>query len=253
VLPGDLKLRAIGRQLFKAASSVDGRLIRSLRTVVTRPGALTVAYVAGPRMPFMGPFQVFLLANVVFVAAQSLTGINVFSSTLDSHLHTQDWKELAQQLVAARLAASHVTLEAFAPDFNRWVALLAKSLVILMAIPFALLSSVLFVRERRPFGVHVVFAVHLYTFLLLLFTAAVMVAAVDVRLGGAGLESGTVDKIVSVINLSAWFAYLFAATRLVYGAKGAPRLIRSAVLAVAVAVIAMGYRFALFVLALYIA
>src|SRR6185436_1958957 len=101
VLPRELTLRGVFHQLCQAVSSIDGRLIRSLRTVLIRPGALTVAYAEGRRKPFMGPFQVFLLANVVFVAAQSLTGMNVlFSSTLDSHLNHQDWSALAQRLVA---------------------------------------------------------------------------------------------------------------------------------------------------------
>jgi hypothetical protein len=58
---------------------------------------------------------------------------------------------------------------------------------------------------------------------------------------------------VSALNLAAWFAYLFVATRVVFGATGAPRLIQSAALAVAVAAIALSYRFALFLIALYVA
>jgi hypothetical protein len=202
----------------------------------------------------MGPFQVFLLANVVFVAAQSLTGMNVlFSSTLDSHLNHQDWSALAQRLVARRLDARHTTLDALAPAFNRSVAFLAKSLVIVMAIPFSLLCSALYVRQRRPLGVHAVFAVHVYAFVLLLSTVALVVAGVDVLLGGAGLDSARFDTIVSVLNLSAIFAYLFVATRTVFGTRGPWRILTSATLAIAVAVIAHAYRFGLFLLALYVA
>ena len=56
---------------------------------VTRPGALTVAYLRGQRKADLLPFQIFLVANVLFFAIQSVTGENVFSTTLDSHLHHQ--------------------------------------------------------------------------------------------------------------------------------------------------------------------
>jgi hypothetical protein len=48
------------------------------------------AWTSGVRKPYVAPFQLFLIANVLFFAMQWLTGENVFSSSLDSHLHHQD-------------------------------------------------------------------------------------------------------------------------------------------------------------------
>jgi hypothetical protein len=129
---------------MKTIAGVDGRLLRSLRALLLHPGSLTLAYGEGRRKPFIGPFQLFLLANVVFFAVQSLTHTRVFSSSLDSHLHHQDWSALAQELVGHRLAAANTTLDRFAPLFDRAVVLHAKSLVIAMAVPFALLLPVVF-------------------------------------------------------------------------------------------------------------
>ena len=92
----DLTLRGLFAQLFHALSSIDGRVIRSLRCLVNRPGALTLAYVQGRRVAWVGPFQLFLIANVLFFATQSLTGANIVGVTIDSHLNGQDWSELAQ-------------------------------------------------------------------------------------------------------------------------------------------------------------
>ncbi len=38
----------------------------------------------------------------------------------------------------------------------------AKSLIILMALPFPLLVLILFYRDRQPFAAHVVFSLHLH-------------------------------------------------------------------------------------------
>ena len=248
----DLTLRGLLRQLIDALSSIDGRLIRSLRVLVSRPGALTVAYVHGPRKPYLGPFQLFLLANVVFVAAQSLTGANVFSSPLESHLRHQDWSGVAQRLVAVHLESRQTTLDAYAPIFNQAVAFHAKSLVIVMAIPFAMLLPALFFRSRRPFVMHLVFAVHVYAFLLLLYSAALVIAALNVWRGGAGLESPGMDALLTVLNLAACAVYLHLAIREVYGARGISRVAASLALAVAILGIALAYRFALLILTLYV-
>jgi hypothetical protein len=238
--------------LFQAASSVDGRLIRSLRCLVAAPGALTSAYVSGQRKAFLGPFQLFLVANVLFVAVQGLTGMNVFSSTLDSHLHHQDWSAVAQGLVERRLAATHTTLEGYAPSFNRAVAFNAKSLVILMTIPFSLMLPLLFYGKHRPFGVHVVFAAHVYAFLLFLWSASLGIAAVDVLCGGAGLTAAWMDNALTSLNMVVCATYLFLAIGRVYRAQGIARLATSLALSVGVAAIALAYRFGLLLLTLYV-
>jgi len=250
VLPRDVTLRGLLHQLFQAISSIDGRLLRSLRALVTRPGALTVAWVRGPRKPYLGPIQLFFLANVTFVAAQSLTGTNVFSSTLESHLHRQDWSPVAQRMVDARLASKPTTLKDYEPVFDRAVAFNAKSLVIVMTLPFVVLLPVLFVRDRRPFAVHMVFSLHVYSFLLILYTAALAVSAVDLMRGGIGLDSPRIDTILTLFNLAASAAYLYVAIGAVYDARGATRVVGSLTLAVAILAIAQAYRFGLLVLTL---
>ncbi len=69
---------------------------------------LTVAYVQGQRMPYTGPIQLFLIANVLFFALQSSTNMNIVSSQLDSHIYNQDWSVLAQRLVSHHLETMHM-------------------------------------------------------------------------------------------------------------------------------------------------
>jgi hypothetical protein len=247
----DLTLRGLFDQLFHAFSNIDGRLIRSFRNLVSRPGALTVAYVRGQRIPYTGPFQLFLIANVFFFAMQSLTNTNIVSSKLDSHLHNQDWRVLAQRLVSHRLEAMQTTLDLYMPIFNQAVVVNAKSLIILMVVPFALMLPIVFFQQRRPFVAHVVFSLHLYTYLLLLFCVSLTIAAIDVLLGGAGLDSARMDNVLSVVNLAACATYLYIAVGRVYGGSRTIRIIKVLVLAPAVASILLGYRFVVFLITLY--
>lgn len=249
--PRDLTLRGLGGKLLHALTSIDARALRTAWTLVRQPGQLTLAWTEGVRKPYVAPFQLFLIANVIFFALQSLTGENVFSSSLDSHLHHQDWSDLAQSLLAQRLEETHSDLQRYGPVFDRAVVLNAKSLILLMTLPFALLLPVVFLRARRPFMTHVTFSLHLYTFLLLLFCVALLVAKASAWLGWGGLDAPMVDNVLSVANLAACTLYLYLAIGPVYAATGTLRAVQALLLAVAVGAIVVGYRFVIFLITLY--
>jgi len=251
VAPRELTLRGLAEKLAHALTSVDARVLRTAWRLVRSPGALTLSWTQGARRAYVAPFQLFLLANVLFFALQSLTGMNVFSSTLESHLHRQDWSELAQSLTTARLAERGMALAAYEPLFDRAVVLYAKSLIVLMAAAFALLLPLVNFRQRRPFMVHVVFALHLYAFLLLLFCLALAAGWLSRLLGGGGLDAPIVDNVLSIINLGACGVYLFLAIKPVYGTDGVARPAQAIVLALAVAALVLGYRFLLFLITLH--
>src|SRR5690349_17132857 len=105
----DLNFRQLIVEFFHSATDLDSRFVRSFRRLLFSPGMLTNAYVRGPRKPYISPFQLFLMVNVLFFAVQALSTEKVFSNRLESHLHGQDWSPLAQRLVAERLNHRHVT------------------------------------------------------------------------------------------------------------------------------------------------
>jgi len=246
VSPREHTLRGLAERLFQAFTSIDTKTARSVWTLVRHPGELTVSWMKGVRKVYVAPITLFLLINVLFFAVQTLTGETVFSSPLESHLNHQDWSAFAHSLVARKLQATGTTLDAYAAVFDSAVVVHAKSLIILMSVPFALLLPVVFVRARRPFMTHVVFSLHLYAFLLLLFCFALLAASVSAWLDFGGLETSAVDNVLSVFNLAACGLYLYLAIGPVYGTTGGRRLLPALLLAVAVAAIVIGYRFALF-------
>src|ERR1700741_5514419 len=67
----DLTLRGFLNQIFHALTSVDSRLIRSFVSLA-RPGFLTLSYLQGRRKPYLGPVPLFLMANVLFFAVESV-------------------------------------------------------------------------------------------------------------------------------------------------------------------------------------
>ena len=244
----DLSMRRLLAQFVTDTSSVDGKLMRSWRTLLTSPGHMTAAHISGERRRFITPLALFFIGNAMFVAVQSLTGTNILSSPLDSHLHSQDWSAFAQDLVRHRLSNRHLTLEAYAPVFDRAAIFNAKALIILMALLFAPLPAVIFSSKRRPAGVHIMFALHLYSFVLVLLSLSVLLAQANILFGGEGLRSGAVDKTLSIFNLLVCGGYIYLALPKVYGTSGWPRFGAAVFLTIAIALLFIGYRFAIFLI-----
>ena len=248
--PRELTLRGLLGQAFEAFTNIDGRLLHSFRNLATRPGVLTVAFLEGRRKPYLGPFALFVVANVVFFAVESMTRGLVFSTPLDSHLHTQPWSALMLPIVSSRLLAQHTTLEAYAPRFDGAIALHARSLVLLMAFAFAPLPALLFRSDRQPFAAHAVFSLHFYAFLLLLLTIGSLVPAAGMPFGFARSGSERLDAVLSISLTLLSAVYLYFATGVVYGGTRGGRVLRAAALTIGAVAIVLGYRFALFLLTL---
>lgn len=249
----ELTLRGLVHQIFEALTNIDGRLMRSFRYLVSRPGALTAAYLAGQRKPYIGPVPLFLLVNVLFFATESLTGGTVFTTPLASHLHTQPWSGVVQDLVARRLEAKDTTLAIYAPLFDQAVAVKARSLILLMALCFAIVPAIVFRGSRLPLIAHAVFSLHFYAFLLLLMCVATAIPPINAWFGGAGHASDPLDHFLSITLLLSSAVYLYFATGTVYRARGLVRVLKVATLTVGVAAIVLGYRFVLLLITLYTA
>src|SRR5258707_936808 len=71
----DLGLRHLLVEAFHALTDVDSRLLRSFRALLFHPGALTAAYLDGPRNPYISPFEVFRIAkNSTFAIRNTSNG-----------------------------------------------------------------------------------------------------------------------------------------------------------------------------------
>jgi hypothetical protein len=247
----DLTVRGLVEHLFESFTNVDSKLLRSFRALFSQPGFLTVAYLQGRRRAFIGPVPLFLIANVVFFAIESLVNSKVFITPLDSHLHTQPWSGFAPRLVQERLATLHTTMQAYAPVFDQAVAMKARSLIIFMALAFALVPLLVFLRRRRPLIAHAAFSLHFYAFLLPMLCVAAMIEAANRWAGASGIGSDGLDHFISIVLLLVSAVYLYFAVGAVYGTRGVARFFATLVLTVFVGAIVLGYRFALFLVTLY--
>jgi hypothetical protein len=246
-----LTLSGLGRELFAALTSIDGRLLRTFRYLFAQPGMLTKSFLEGRRREFIGPVSLFLVTNVLFFAAESLTDGVVFTTTLQSHLHNQPWSDWAQRLAAGRFGSDAGALGAYALRFDTQIALHARSLILVMVVAFTPLAALVFRRARQPFAANAVFSLHLYAFMLPWFSIATLIQAATLLTGTVSPTSRLLDASLSIGLLVACATYVHLASAPVYGGSRVRRFGQAIVLAIGMGAIVLAYRFALLLITWY--
>lgn len=232
-------LRFIG-ELISEAIDTDGRIVKSLRTLVTRPGRLTVEYMQGRRKPYLGPAAVFVVMNVLFFFVQPLSNLVTFNATLHSQTNWYPYSDWAEDIVQSHLDSSQVSRDDYAVEFDAASNAYARSLVFLQVPLFALCVALLQVRKRRFFIEHLVYATHFFATILLF---GVVTSLVIYVLWKAG--------VVTSFNFEAPFnlfivTYLTLSLREVYGDGWLAALVKGVALAALCIVVIQVYRLALF-------
>lgn len=241
----DDTLGGLLHQWIESLVHIDGRIVRSCRELLTMPGELTAAYLTGRRQPYIAPFQLFLVMNLVFFVTQGLTGLSILSVPLQVHLDSGWYGAAAQRALQSHLAGTGQTLAEFEPHFEHLGQTIAKSLVIVMVPMLALCLAVLLRGARRSAPTHLLFATHFYGYMLLFLTLLFPVAAIALRLLGAlGLQVSwsSADGMISVIEVAAVAWYLLGALPRVYRLQQWRSLLASAALAIVVVLLLRVYR-----------
>ena len=172
VEPRELTLTGFVGHAVGELTDVDGTLWRTVRLLVRHPGQLTVDWTCGRRRGLAKPLQLFVLANVLFfLVTQATVGdglrykLAAFERGHAPALFLNDTLAV-QRMVAAKAAREGITRDEYARRFD--AASAAQSSIWLLVAPVLACAVAAFnVRRRAPFGVHLTFSAHYFSFFLL--------------------------------------------------------------------------------------
>lgn len=194
---------------------VDHKLPRTLQALFLRPGFLTREYMAGRIVRYIPPFRLYLIASVLFFvllsflsrrsdwaeraqqaieagdsarvdtlaarAPRDSSGLRVGVSFrddrnwLDSARVNVPWAWLDRKIEANLKALGELPPgTAMRRITNTIIEEMPRVMFVLLPV-FALLLKLVYIRRRRLYLEHMIFALHLHTFAMLLFSAALVV------------------------------------------------------------------------------
>ena len=234
----------------------DSKIFRTFRLLFTRPGFLSAEYLRGCRKPYLHPFQLFFVANLIYFLLQPFTRWSGLKAWLNVQTHMMFYSGFASRLAAHRMAAKGMTEAQLNHAFDHAVDIQARSLVILIVPLFALIFWLLEWRKHRFFGEHLVFSLHFTAFwLTAIFVGIYGGSTVIVRTfahAGITFSADHLRLVLAVLSFTTLAVYSFVALRKVYGDAILAAAVKSLLLTASFDYVVDIYHFFLFLTALYL-
>jgi hypothetical protein len=238
------------KDLVHTLTHADSSILRTVVTLLARPGELTRAWFQGPRRRYIGPVQLFLICNVVFFLVQGTLGFNVLRADFERQMKVQSYSQWVQEKGEKFLkrASSDLSVQELKADYDRHSEHLSKSLVIVLVPAFALALTLLLAGKGRFYAEHLVFSLHFYAaFLLGLCVFALLFTAGTHVLASASIQPRReYELLFSCCVIVAEALYLYVALRRFYQLRLLPGLWRAVLLGIVTLPLLVLYRWFLF-------
>ena len=239
-------------EALETIAHVDGRVFATFRALLTRPGLLPSEFLRGRRKTQMGPFQLFVVCNVLYFLLQPLTVFATFTSTLQIQTTERSWAGFARRLTEKKAASRHITIEQYAHDFDHTAHLQGKSLVVIMVPICALGVWAAYGRTRRFYAEHLVFSFYFYAVILLWMALAALALSRPILFAiQHKWHDDWIDPVSDVVIAAPVVVYLLLAVRRMYGGGWLSSGIKAAGLFAWMIFVLTAYRFILFLTTFY--
>jgi Protein of unknown function (DUF3667) len=238
----DPSLGELLKEAFTELTSWDGKVLGTLKTLVSRPGRLTVDFLAGRRARWLSPLRLYLICSIgyflVTPALEALSGEDqsamkitvtgadrpVAPAAGENQLTPQAVEDLERTFLGSLVGRHRIEKviqnpEAFARFFRESM---PKAMFLLLPL-LALLVNLAYRRRAPRYPRHLYFALHLHAFAFLALAIAALVPLLRVE------WIATAGKI-AVLAVIIW--YLVAAMRTVYGGSRGATLARAVAIGV---------------------
>jgi hypothetical protein len=181
-------------EAFHELSHLDGKVLRTVSLLLTKPGELTREFLAGRRVRYVSPIRLYLICSLLFFGLMSVMPARPL------HVRISNAKAAHLEDAAARMQKdpsilSHALESAF-----------PKAMFILMPL-FGLIVLAFEWRAERMYVPHFYFAVHYHAFAFLVVTLLEASSFIHSRIA-----------VIPRLFLLIWlFPYLAMSIRRVYG------------------------------------
>lgn len=151
-------------EAFHFLTHFEGKFLTTIKTILTKPGQLSLDYSAGLRKPYFKPLSFFMLLVILYLIFPMLSGLNM---ELKYYPNMVIFGDKFQSVIDAKLASKGMDMESFSEMFHHKAEKVSKLLLIIY-IPFtAIILKALFSRRKRFFSDFLIIATEFCSFYIL--------------------------------------------------------------------------------------
>ncbi|MBP9082358.1 MAG: DUF3667 domain-containing protein [Bacteroidia bacterium] len=207
--------------LLNAFTFLDGKFIKSLKLLLTKPGQLSWNIAEGIRVPYMKMISLFFVANFFYFL---FPVYDTYNSTLKTQMNDLGaHSHRATEIVNEHLKNHTMTMPEFQEMYQDKSTNLSKMLIVLLVLMLSVILMVVHYQGKKYFYDHLLFALEFYSFQLLVNLVVLANIFYWVIQGAAyfGMDwkflfSGNIFSIISTITIC---YFLFRGQINFYGSK----------------------------------
>lgn len=217
----DKSLKHIVEEAVHFTTHFEGTFFTTLKTVLLKPGKLSLDYCAGIRKKYYKPISFFLILIVIYLIFPVLEGLNM---RMDYYKSNAFYGHLATTQIDEKVATLKISEAELSEIFQAKSEKVSKIMLLLLIPLTAGLLWLLYFKSKKPAFDHFIFATESNIFtVLILFLLWPLLLTILHSVTGVAID----DSIGAIILSLAYFFYLFAALFRFYQERWAMTLVKS--------------------------
>lgn len=162
--PHDRTIGHFFHEFFHVLTHADGKFLKSLKLLFTRPGFLTNEHIAGKRKKYTSPLSLFLIANLLYLLIPATDALN---SHYTPQMKGQPYSAFIQNTAVKKMQEKKWTELQMEERYDQKTDKLSKVMLILLVLLFSIPVTLLFYNKDRYYADHLTFATEFMNFLIL--------------------------------------------------------------------------------------
>jgi len=209
-----LSAKHFAEETFEGLVHFDNKFFRTVKTLITMPGQLSLDYTEGRRVRYMKPIPFFLVVSLLFFF---LTIGNIFSLALYNYVTYKPFTNYnTQGIVKDKLVQAKLSMTEYEQLFNEKMTANSKEFIFIFIPFYGLVFFLLFFWKKHFFVEHLVFATHFITFILLFSLAGAYLIGIPFYLINKTQYSEHFDQFYSLFTVICFGIYLIFAVHKFY-------------------------------------
>ena len=209
VYDNDRSIEKLFNEAFHFITHFEGKFFTTLRSILTRPGKISVDYCLGARKQYFKPVSFFLLLVILYLIFPFFEGLNMY---LKYHLMHPLSGESATRQAKKIIQARGIDMQTLVDLFHQKSVKVSKFLLFIMLPVMAVVSYVLAFFRRKYFYDHFIFSIEANSFYILWgFLILPLIYMILATISRSLLPS--TELVTAIILLAVYVPWLFMATK----------------------------------------
>lgn len=214
--PSDKSIKNILQEIFYFFTNFDNGFLKTIFTIIIKPGQLTVDYCAGKQKTYFKPISLYFLIVVIYLIFPVFSGLN---QDLKYYKGNRIFGTIIENQINERLITDYMTLEELSVPFKAKSEVTSKVALFLFILISIFYIYLLFYKSKRVAFDHLILSTEINIFyLLVLFILLPLVMLTIFTLFGIS-ETYISDEIVALVLVFLFGVYCTVVFRRIFGQK----------------------------------